>query len=164
MKWMRRGVLDPPLSRGMTAVGWASSIPVIARRAEAIQPSPVAASTKAMRLRTMLCVALRRMAPDDDRACRHPSRRKPSPCGRRLAPQDEVREPGDDAFHRIDPLAHSSCRLWTSKRRMTPSAFALRATADNSAPIRPWAGILLPPFTVTDSLGYIRPPYRGRNS
>jgi hypothetical protein len=34
-------------------------------------------------------------------------------------------------------MAHSSCRLWTSKRRIMPSAFALRATANKPAPIRP---------------------------
>src|SRR3954447_811285 len=60
-----------------------------------------------MRLRTMLCIAFRRMAASDGRASGHPSRRKPSPYGRRLAPQDEVGEPGNDWFHGIVQLVEA---------------------------------------------------------
>jgi hypothetical protein len=47
----------------------------------------------------------RRMAAGDDRVSGHPSRRKPSPCGRRFAPQDEVGEPGNDRFRGTDLVA-----------------------------------------------------------
>src|SRR3954451_15408394 len=66
---------------------------------------------QAMRLRTMLCIALRRMAASDGRGSGHPSRRKPSPYGRRLAPQDEVGEPGNDWFHGIARLVRSFPQL-----------------------------------------------------
>ena len=49
------------------------------------------------------------MATTDGRASCHPSRRKPSPSGRRLAPQDEDRERGNGRFHGI---AHRRCARW----------------------------------------------------
>jgi len=117
-----------PAFAGDDGSGLGELFPVIVRRAsaEAIQPSPVAAARKAMRLRTMLCIALRRMAPGDHRACRHPSRRKPSPCGRRPAPQDEVRKPGDDRFYGIDPLAQVSPAL---DIEAADDAFRLRSSS-----------------------------------
>ena len=45
--------------------------------------------------------ASRRMATSEGRAGWHPSRRKPSPFGQRLAPQDEDRELGNDRFRGI---------------------------------------------------------------
>jgi hypothetical protein len=54
--------------------------------------------------------ASRRMAAGDGRASRHPSRRKPSPLGRRLAPLDEVSEPGHGWFLGIGCLVAHKAR------------------------------------------------------
>jgi hypothetical protein len=61
--------------------------------------------------------ASRRMATSDSRASSHPSRHKPSPCGQRLVPQDEVREHGS-AYHGLARLA-GRVRTWKQYRVKT---------------------------------------------
>ena len=74
--------------------------------------------------------ASRRMAADDGRASDHPSRRKPLPCGQRLAPQDEDRKPGNDRFHGIARLGRGG----SSNRKIRRERQGKRASLELICP------------------------------